>query len=174
MAASPLPSDAPRLYVVMGVAGCGKSTVGKAWAQTIGADFLEGDSYHPKANIDKMSQGIALGDDDRWPWLDRLAEAMASQSGLVVLACSALKRAYRERIAAVAGEAVLFIHLDGDRDLITERMGERRGHYMPVTLLDSQFADLESPGADENAITVDISGDEDEILERIVKKLIGN
>ena len=157
----------------MGVAGCGKSTVGSAWAQAIGAGLVEGDACHPQHNIDKMSRGEALDDSDRWPWLERFARAMAASDGLVVGACSALKRSYRERITAVAGEAVLFIHLDGSRDLIGKRIRARAGHFMPPALLDSQFADFEPPGAGENAVAVDISGSTPEIIDRIYRQLTG-
>lgn len=139
-------------YVVMGVAGCGKSTVGAAFAAAIGARFIDGDDLHPAANVAKMSAGVPLTDDDRWPWLDRVADVLI---GNVVVGCSALKRRYRDRIRATAGP-VRFLHLAGSRDVIAARMANRPGHFMPAALLDSQFAALEPPGPDEDAVTVDI------------------
>lgn len=160
-----------RLVVVMGVAGSGKSSVGAALAALKGGVFLDGDSYHPAANIEKMSRGQALSDADRWPWLESLARAMAARPGFVVGGCSALKRAYRDRIAATAGEPVLFVHLDGSKDLIWQRMSARKNHFMPVALLDSQFATLERPAADEHAVSVPITGSVDDIAAAIMTRL---
>lgn len=142
----------------MGVAGCGKSTIGAALAETLNGRFLDGDAFHPPRNIEKMSRGEALTDADRWPWLTRFAKAMAAQSGLIVGGCSALKRSYRALITTEAGEPVTFIHLAGSRKLIAGRMATRDGHFMPLSLLDSQFAALERPGPEEDAIAIDISG----------------
>ena len=139
-------------WVVMGVSGCGKSTVGAAFASAVGARFIDGDDLHPPENVAKMASGQPLGDADRWPWLDLVGAAL---TGGVVIGCSALKRAYRDRIRAVAGP-VRFIHLAGSRDVIAARMAARPGHFMPLELLDSQFAALEPPGPDEDAVTVDI------------------
>jgi len=161
----------PRLFVVMGVAGCGKSTIGAQLADKIGAAFLDGDAFHPASNIEKMSRGEALTDDDRWPWLETFGREIAKLSGPVVGGCSSLKRAYRERITGAAGEPVLFIYLDGSRELIAARMGQRQGHFMPTTLLDSQFAALEEPTADENAIHVDIDATTETIVKHIVAAL---
>lgn len=157
LSASSGPLDHPRLMVVMGVSGCGKSSTGEGLAAALGGVFLDGDAYHPAENIAKMSRGEALGDADRWPWLDRLARAMAERPGIVIGGCSALKRAYRARITEAAGEPVLFLHLAGSRDLIWSRMAARRNHFMPVALLDSQFATLEPPGPDELALSIDIT-----------------
>jgi len=172
MAALQLPSNSARLFVVMGVAGCGKSTVGQAWAEAIGAEFLDGDSYHPPANIEKMSRSEPLDDNDRWPWLDRFAQAMATSDGLVVGACSALKREYRRRISQASGESVCYIYLEGDPDLIGRRIAARDDHFMPADMLTSQLAILEPPGRDENAIRVDISGSTDDIIASIQSKLL--
>ena len=142
------------IVVVMGVSGCGKSTVGAALAEALGWPFLDADDFHPPANVAKMAAGVPLTDDDRWPWLDRIADALAAatrEGGDVVLACSALKRAYRERLART-GDAV-FVHLRGDAQTITERLAVRRHRYMPASLLASQFATLEPPP---DAIDVDI------------------
>lgn len=161
----------PRLFVVMGVSGCGKSTIAAALAQELGAVYVDGDLLHPAANIEKMSAGIPLTDVDRWPWLDHFATCIATTEGRVVGACSALRRIYREHITRQAGEPVLFVHLAGRRELIGERMAARDGHFMPPSLLDSQFATLEVPGPDENAISIDISGNTGEIVQQICAHL---
>ena len=166
-------SNAPRLMIVMGVAGCGKSTIAEGLARELGGTYLDGDSFHPAANIAKMSAGEALTDEDRWPWLDTFASNISARDGIVVGACSSLKRSYRDFITDRAGEPVLFIYLDGSRELITNRMSERTGHFMPTSLLDSQFATLEVPAEDENAIAVDISGTQDEIIANTVKQVKG-
>jgi len=160
-----------RLHVVMGVAGCGKSTIGAALAEAVGGTYLDGDRFHPKDNIEKMSRGEALTDDDRWPWLEIFGQASQHQHGLVIGGCSALKRSYRQRIVDAAGEPVLFIYLDGSKQLIAERMGKRTGHFMPTTLLDSQFATLEVPTPDEHALAVDINATTEHIVEAIVARI---
>ncbi len=156
-----------RLFVVMGVAGCGKSTIGEGLAHVIGGQFLDGDAYHPKANIEKMSRGEPLTDEDRWPWLTRFGEEIAARSGIVVGGCSSLKKSYRDHITKAAGEPVMFIYLEGSRELIARRMGEREGHFMPTSLLESQFATLEVPGPNECALSVNIDATKDMIIERI-------
>jgi len=163
-AASRPRSEANRRIVLMGVAGCGKSAVGAALAARLGAAYLDGDDLHPQANIDKMSRGEALSDEDRWPWLTLVGQKLAAPDGILILGCSALKRRYRDHIRKEAGAPVLFVHLAGSRKLIATRMAARAGHFMPASLIDSQFAALEPPGPDENAVTVDI----DRPLERIV------
>jgi gluconokinase len=156
-------------YVLMGVAGCGKSSVGAALAPLLGANYLDGDDLHPPANIARMSRGEPLQDADRWPWLDAVGARLASPGQII--GCSALKRAYRERIAAAAAAPVCFIHLAGSQALIGARMAARSGHFMPTALLDSQFATLEPPGADEPAICVNIDQPMAAILAEIVIKL---
>ncbi len=156
-----------RCYVVMGVAGCGKSTVGAALAERLGADYLDGDDLHPPGNIAKMSSGQPLEDADRAPWLNRVGQALRDHSGVVLIGCSALKRAYRDRIRAAAGEPVAFLHLAGARAVIEARMSARSGHFMPVALLDSQFAALEPLQKDEAGIAVDI----DQPFDRVVAEL---
>lgn len=148
-------AQAPVL-VLMGVAGTGKSTVAAMLAGRLGWTFEEGDDLHPEANVKKMASGDPLTDDDRWPWLDRIAEWIderiaAGEPGIIT--CSALKRSYRD---VLRRDAVTFVHFVGDRELILERMLRRQGHFMPTTLLDSQFATLEPLGADEKAIEVAI------------------
>lgn len=143
----------PRI-VIMGVAGCGKSSVGEALALRLGVPYRDGDDLHTAESVAKMRAGVALADADRWPWLDRVAAVLRDEAPVIV-GCSALKRAYRDRIRAGAGGPVSFVHLAGSRAVIEARMAARTGHYMPVALLDSQFAALEAPGPDE-AMTVDI------------------
>jgi gluconokinase len=167
MAGSPSVSDPPRLVVVMGVAGCGKSTVAEALAARIGATYTDGDSLHPPGNIARMSAGIPLTDTDRWPWLDAVAAAMRDGRGRQVMACSALRRVYRLRLTEGAGEPVYFAFLDGSRELIAARMHQRSGHFMPESLLDSQFAALERPGPEEFARAIDIDAPVGMIVERI-------
>lgn len=159
-----------RLVCVMGVAGCGKSTVGAGLAVALGARFMEADVYHPPSNIEKMTAGIPLTDEDRWPWLDALGAA-APREGVCVIACSALRRVYRERLKEAAGEPVLFIHLAGEQASIAARMSGRRGHFMPATLLDSQFATLEPPQPDEWRLSLDISQPPEILIKIALKEL---
>lgn len=160
----------PMKLVVMGVAGCGKSSVGLALAARIGAAYLDGDDLHPAANVAKMSRGHPLTDADRWPWLAAVGRALA-EPGRRIIGCSALKRAYRDRITTEAGNAVTFIHLDGSYDLIKGRMDARTGHFMPPSLLVSQFAALEPPGQGENAIRVQIDQPLAGIVADILRRL---
>jgi gluconokinase len=152
--------------VVMGVSGCGKTTVGMALAEHLGARFVEGDRLHPEANVTKMAAGIPLTDADRWPWLDAVAAALAADTP-VIASCSALKRAYRDRLRSGSGTPLHFLHLAGDRGILTQRMGQRPGHYMPVSLLDSQLATLEPPGPDE-ALTLPMDMPIDHLVETAI------
>lgn len=166
----------PFAVIVMGVSGSGKSTIGGRLAEILGVPFLEGDQFHPKANIEKMTAGIALHDEDRWPWLDRLGGAIgetAREKGGVVNASSALKRSYRERLVAAAGMPIRFICLLGDKEVIAARMRKRRGHYMPPALLDSQLADFEKPGPDENALILDLSADVETLVAEALADIRG-
>lgn len=155
--------------VVMGVSGTGKSTVGAALARVLGLPFVEGDDLHPEANVAKMAAGIPLTDADRAPWLDRVA---AELDRPVVVTCSALKRAYRDRLRAAA-PGVVFVFLHGSRELLAERMAGRVGHFMPTALLDSQLATLEEPTPDEHAIPADVALTPDEIVAAVVARLDG-
>jgi gluconokinase len=159
------------IIVVMGVSGSGKTTVGEQLADRLGWEFADADEFHSAANVAKMHAGAPLTDADRAAWLDRIVvwideHVAAGKQGVVT--CSALKRAYRERLRR---PDVLFVYLDGDRELIARRMAERRGHFFPATLLDSQFRDLEPPGPDERAVTVSIAGTPDETVRQIMDRL---
>lgn len=150
----------PDVIIVMGVSGCGKSTVAFHIAELLHAHYKDGDELHPHANIEKMSSGIALTDEDRLPWLEhiaRYAREQALEHGLCVVACSALKKQYRA-ILNSAGN-VVYVYLKGSYDLIATRMQTRSGHFMPSTLLDSQFAALEDPEQEHNVVTVSIEQD---------------
>lgn len=167
-------SAPPFAIVVMGVSGSGKSSVGNALAERLGVPFVDGDDLHPEANVEKMSKGTPLTDDDRWPWLDiigaTVAETAASEGGIVA-ASSALRKIYRERLSKAAGLDIVFAHLDGTKELISGRMADRKGHFMPQSLLDSQFATLERPDGSENALAVAIDQPVDDIVDSIVARL---
>jgi gluconokinase len=168
--ASSAPS--PLAIVIMGVAGSGKTTVGESLAAKLGLPFRDADEFHPAANVAKMSAGIPLIDDDRWPWLDAIGAALRTAGGRgIVVTCSALKRVYRDRVRRAAGRPVTFIFLDGPRALLAERIGHRKGHFMPPSLLDSQLATLERPSADEGVLTASIIPPPDEIAATIVTEL---
>ncbi len=157
----------PPLLVVMGVSGAGKSVIGSLVAERIGVPFADADDLHPASNVRDMAAGQPLTDDDRWPWLDAVGEALAgaSASGLV-MACSALKRSYRDAIRAKAPDA-RFVHLDGSPELLRTRIGARTGHFMPAKMLDSQLATLEPLAPDEPGMTVSIDQTPVEIVEEI-------
>ena len=144
-----------RRIVVMGVSACGKSTVGLALADALGYGFQDGDDLHPAANKEKMSAGVALTDDDRWPWLADVGAALADADALVT-ACSALKRGYRDAIRGQAPDA-FFVHLHGSDAVLLERATGREGHFMPPSLLASQLATLEPLGDDEAGVVLDVA-----------------
>lgn len=156
-------------FVIMGVSGCGKSTIGAAVARRMGLEFIDGDALHPDQNIAKMAQGIPLDDADRGPWLDRVGDAL--QPG-VIIACSALRRSYRDRIRdRIRGRGagpVTFLFLRGRRETLIRRMSHRDGHFMPAALLDSQIATLEPPGADERVVAADIEDDPQDIVDGLI------
>ena len=160
----------PPIYVVMGVSGCGKSTVGGLLAAALQVAYLEGDDFHSPRNVELMAAGIALTDADRADWLlrlrDVLADAVAARRG-AVLACSALKRSYRDVLRAGAPKLQL-VYLRGSRELLATRLSARRDHYMPAALLDSQLATLQPPQADENAWAFDIAQSPEQIVQAIL------
>lgn len=161
------------MVIVMGVCGCGKSTVGRALARELGYEFLDADDFHPQANVAKMAKGVALTDDDRWPWLDAVVAAMherAARGSGAVIACSALKEAYRESLRRGGGavDEVRIVYLKGDAATIAPRLASRSGHYMPASLLESQFAALEEP---RDAIVVDIRQTTEEQARQIAAAL---
>lgn len=170
---TPSPAAHSLRWVIMGVSGSGKSTVGAALANHFAVPFLEGDAYHPAANVTKMTAGIPLDDDDRAGWLDALAteigQARSAGRGLV-LSCSALKRRYRD-LLRTADPALRFVHLAGPRELIAVRMHGRPGHYMPPSLLDSQLSILEPLQADETGLTLDITLAPAALVERITNSI---
>lgn len=159
--------------VLMGVSGCGKSTVGEGLAARLGWRFVEGDSLHPDENVAKMAAGRPLNDDDRAGWLGTLAQqlAQARQSGQgLVISCSALKRAYRDRLRAGDPDA-LFVHLAGSREVIAQRLAGRTHLYMPPSLLESQFADLQTPEADERSLSLNVLQPPLQLIESIAHHL---
>jgi gluconokinase len=160
------------IVIVFGVSGAGKTTIGKLLAQELGWRFYEADDFHSRANIEKMRRGVPLTDEDRWPWLESLRQSIerSLEAGEnAVLACSALKRAYRERLRV--SYEVKFVFLHGDYALIEKQLRQRRGHFMNPELLRSQFADLEEPKSDEDVITIELGRTPEEIVEEIKTKL---
>lgn len=169
-------SDLPCALVVMGVAGSGKSTIGEALSNHLGWRYEDGDSFHPPSNVAKMKSGQPLTDDDRWPWLKAIAAEIdrCRQAGEhVIIACSALKRAYRD-VLLHGRDDTRIVYLNGSHDVIADRLDHRKGHFMPAGLLDSQFATLEPPSQDERPIIVSIDADIDEIVDHIMQQLRGN
>lgn len=164
------PSHLPVAIVLIGVSGSGKTTVGKRLAPALGATFLEGDDYHPSANIAKMRSGQPLDDKDRFPWLHKLGQAIAAhahQGRPVVTACSALRRAYRDALIEAAHRPLTFVHLTIDPAILESRMRARRQHFMPVTLLESQLATLEPLAADEDGTEIRETGTAQQTVEAI-------
>ena len=158
----------PPLVVVMGISGVGKSSVGHAVADLLDVEYADGDDHHPQANIDKMSAGVPLDDDDRWPWLRSVGQWLADRSAVGgVISCSALKRSYRD-VLRDAAPGVLFLHLEGDHDLIADRMAHR-DHFMPVSLLESQERTLEPLGPDEHGWVYDITPTPEEIARHFLR-----
>lgn len=161
------------ILVVMGVSGCGKTTVGQALAQQLGCAFAEGDRFHPPENVAKMAAGTPLTDDDRWGWLQtlstRMAQSRANGQSLVV-SCSALRRPYRDILRAGVPDA-WFVHLHGDRAVLQQRMASRPSHYMPASLLQSQLDTLEMPQPDERVVSLDIETPLTDMVSRVMQTL---
>ena len=156
----------PKLIVLMGVSGAGKTTVGRLLADKLSGLFVDGDDLHPQANVDKMKHGIALTDDERWPWLDRVAQVIREHDGAspLIVACSTLKRSYRRRL----GKDYYLIYLKGTSSEISRRLQDRDHHFMPISLLESQFEALEEP---DNALVLDLDQPPHEIAEKIILAL---
>lgn len=154
--------------IVMGVTGCGKSSLGQSLAERLGRRFVEGDDLHPPANIRKMRMGAALDDTDRWPWLDAIGLEINRNAGAIV-SCSALTQRYRDRLREPATRPLQFVFLDGDRAVLLERLMERKGHFMPLSLLDSQLQTLERPIGEADVMTISI----DQPTEAIVEQVLG-
>ena len=169
--ADPAPTPGkPVIAVVMGVSGSGKTLIGEALAASLGGRFVEGDEFHPEANIRRMAGGLPLRDEDRWGWLDAIAAEIAradSAGATLVIACSALKRVYRDRLRS-ASDRILFVYLNLERDIAAARVAARRGHFMPSSLVDSQFADLEPPSPDEHALYLDATADPKRLVDQAV------
>jgi gluconokinase len=161
------------IAVIMGVSGCGKTTVAKLLANRRGWSVIEGDAFHPRANVEKMSAGIPLSDEDRWPWLRAIAaeiDTRRARGESSVVASSVLKRVYRDILIGDRSDVVL-VYLKGSKELIAERLKARHGHFMPPSLLDSQFATLEEPGSDETPIVLSIEPPPDAIVEELARQL---
>ena len=156
------------VIVIMGVTGSGKSTIGQLLSQRLTIPFLDADQFHPPANIEKMKKGIPLNDQDRLPWLQSLARTLQQYSDGVILACSALKEGYRKVLQANLPHSIVWVHLEGRYELIHERLKNRSQHFMPSTLLQSQYDTLERP---KEAITVSIEHSPEDIVAIILKKL---
>ncbi|AWN46336.1 gluconate kinase [Methylobacterium terrae] len=165
----------PAVIVVMGVSGSGKSTVASLLAGRLGWEFEDGDDFHPAANVEKMQAGTPLTDEDRWPWLAAIAawiDTLRAEGRHGVVTCSGLKRAYRDILAGDRPD-VRLVYLKGDRELIGRRMAARHGHFMPTSLLDSQFRTLQEPTPDENPLVVSVGGTPQAIVAEIVETLTG-
>lgn len=166
-------SGGPHHVVVMGVSGCGKTTVATALSEATGMRFLEADDLHPGANVSKMAAGVPLDDDDRWPWLEALSEWMhdqRAQGRSTVITCSALKHSYRQLLARGLPQ-LHFIHLTAEPGLLTLRLERRAGHYMPASLLDSQIAALEPLRSDESGVVIDASVTPEQVVRQALSWL---
>jgi gluconokinase len=163
--------------VVMGVSGAGKTVVGRRLAAALGAVFIDGDDLHSDAARAKMSSGQPLSDEDRWPWLDRIAAALRDGRGrgvATIAACSALRRLYRERLRAGVGSGLRFVYLSANRELMRARVAGRRDHFMPASLVDSQFATLEPPNGERDVIAMPADADLDAAIPRLAAELAGS
>ncbi len=179
-----------RFVVVMGVAGSGKTTIGQALAEALNTTFIDGDDYHPRANVEKMDRGEALADHDRWPWLNLVMGAMrghvarneqqirkaggrsaANAPGCSVAACTSLRRPYRDFMTEAAGEPIFFAHLHGAREIMHRRLMEKEDHFMPAQQLDTQLATLEHLGPNEFGLTVDVGLPVEDIVRQLVREI---
>ena len=161
--------------IVMGVTSCGKTSVGEGLVRELNCPFIEGDKLHPASNIAKMSTGTPLDDGDRWPWLEIIGKAMKAECDIgkgVVASCSSLKKIYRQKLAEAAERPIILIFLCGSRELLAARMADRKGHFMPTSLLDSQLKTIEVPGPEENALHLDVALSVDELIARSKEYLL--
>ncbi|NVD42100.1 gluconokinase [Ensifer sp. HO-A22] len=163
----------PGSIVVMGVSGSGKTSVGEAVARAFGYAFIEGDALHPPTNIAKMSAGIPLTDEDRWPWLGEIGRKLSASAEPIVVSCSALKRSYRVLLRESAGGDLAFVYLHGSRDVLSGRMQHREGHFMPASLLDTQLATLEEPIAEPRTVVVDVDQSAVDVIKATLAALRG-
>jgi gluconokinase len=174
----PSPTDTtflPTVLVVMGVSGSGKTTIATLLAKKLGFVFRDGDEFHPAANVEKMKNGVPLTDEDRWPWLEAIARFIdeeLARGTKTIVTCSALKRRYRD-IIIDGRKGVRLIYLKGDKALLEKRLAQRHGHFMPSSLLKSQFEALEEPGLEENPLVVSVDATPDQIVEHILAELEG-
>ena len=163
--------------IVMGVSGSGKSSIGEGLAGALGLDFIDGDGLHSPENVAKMAGGTPLVDEDRWPWLDKIGATLgdrAAHPAGAVVACSALRKIYRDRIRAAAGQPIRFVFLDAPQSIVSERLGARKGHFMPPSLLVSQYATLERPAGDEpDVLSVAVDASIEEIVRKAAAELAG-
>ena len=174
MAPTPLRSDKRLALVAMGVSGSGKTTVGEAIAAARAIAFFDGDDLHSPEARAKMAAGVPLTDEDRAPWLERIGKVLADDAAHpdgVVVACSALRRAYRDRLRAIAGPSLRFLFIKGDKALMRARVAARKGHYMPASLIDSQFAALESPEGEADVVTVPADGELAQVVNAAIARL---
>jgi gluconokinase len=168
------PRSDRRAIVAMGVSGSGKTTFGKALADALGLPFFDGDDFHTPEARAKMGAGIALTDADRAPWLDRIGAELADASNHprgAIIACSALRRAYRDRLRVAVGADLRFVFLDGDKMLMRKRVADRRGHYMPASLIDSQFATLERPDGEADVVTLAADREAKDLVSEALREL---
>ena len=159
------------VLVIMGVSGSGKSTIAGVLAGKLGWDLVEGDDLHPTANVAKMQSGLALTDEDRWPWLALVSDQIRARTEVGIpgiMTCSALKKKYRD---VLRGQSVIFVFLQGSKDQISDRLASRHGHFMPTSLLESQFTALEEPTDDENYIALSISASPSEAADEVIERL---
>lgn len=163
-----------KAIIVMGVSGAGKTSVAELLASRLASKFIEGDRLHPAANVEKMEKGTPLTDEDRWPWLDVIGEKLKQAHAAgedIVVTCSSLKKVYRMKLREAGGEPLYFVFLKGSPELLASRMGERQGHFMPTSLLQSQLATLESPEGEPGVVTVGIDTTVPQIVEDALDRL---
>jgi gluconokinase len=160
--------------IVMGVSGCGKTTVGEALARHLRVPYIEGDALHPAENVAKMASGTPLNDDDRWPWLEKIGAALKAHPNGALATCSSLKKIYRDRLREASGGGLSFVFLKCSKEVLEKRMLARKGHFMPSSLLASQLATLEDPGGEAGVVTVNGDAGHEKIMREIIGGLSGD